>query len=168
MKKILLIAVLISIFSMTAFAQANPNKNNVLYGGGKYSFDAANVKSLVIAGGYGYRVIGNLWSFNTVEVGAAQYGSGNVDIAYFAPLHTFPKGTRLFGALMMGPSADWVAHNPGDNYLAYLAGAAGVMGYVEFTNGFGIFALGKYKFAWTNDTFYKNGATFGIGLAKRF
>jgi len=171
MRKLLLtVAGIIFLGGGIADAQTLPPKNNLVYGGVKYSTAVADgEKKLIIGGGYGWRVSGNLWQINNAEIGTTGYTAVEPLLAYtvFTAQGVVTAGGTLTAALLGGVSGDWIQWSDSTPYQAYLPGTVGAVVALEFANGAGFFVSGRQKFAF-KENLYHNGFTFTLNLMKRF
>lgn len=172
MKKILTIMlVVLCMFAFVGAAGAQ-TKGNCVVGGVKYTNNAANVKTLGLMGGYGFRVadlgFGGIWSINTVDIGAKQLGSINPDLALVFRVSGDSTKSCLYAGLVAAPNVDFLAAPGSGSYITYLNGAAGGLLLYEFPTHFGFYLAGKYKFALKDEVLFADGFQSAIGLIKHF
>jgi hypothetical protein len=163
----LLIASLLVAGSIAA--QTAPPKDNLVYGGIQYTTKAAlGEKALIMGGGYGWRVTGNLWQLTTGQIGTTGYVAAEPVLAWVFPLTGKEGGTKLRGALIGGVSGDWLQFADTASYRAYLPGAVGASLFVEFPSGAGFVLAGREKFSFSTGTMYQDGFIFNFSVTKRF
>jgi hypothetical protein len=107
------------------------------------------------------------------DLGKGFYLLEYTDVGHYASLNTeftYLTGVPFISKLRIGPIAgpdsDWFGEN-NDNLAAvqYWSGASGVLVVYDFTEGFGAWGFGKYKFALDKDAnFYPEGSVFGAGV----
>lgn len=153
MKKLLVIlAVLIALPISISYAQSD---GTTVFGGFRVD------DGLLLSGGVSVHLGAGLYLFEYVDVG--DYSSLNSELAYLFTVPTVPK-LRL--GLLAGPDSDWIGeHNDGFAPTFYWSGAGGGIAVYRFTDKFGAWAFGKYKFALDDDAkFYPEGSIFGAGV----
>jgi len=144
----------ILIFMMCGLSFAQDTTDEVFFGGVRY--DDGPLLSM----GIGTRLFNNLWSFNYVDVG--MYQSANSEFAYLIGFGKFGFGP------IAGPNADWQGTQSGETPMTYLVGAGGALVTYDASETWGAWGYYKYKFALQDETMYKDGNVFGLGLFKRF
>lgn len=168
MRKLLLTTVALIIAAVTTQAQIAP-KDNLVYGGVTYTTKVGvGEKALVLGGGYGWRVTGNLWQLTTGQIGTTGYVAAEPVLAWIFPLSGKDGGTRLRGALIGGVSGDWLQFTDSTAWRAYVPGTIGAMLFLEFANGAGFVLAGREKFSLAEGTAYHDGLLINLNVMKRF
>lgn len=155
------------LMATTASAQLHDSTNQVVYGGGSFSMNAAGKQTLVLAGGYGFDLGGGLWQMTTAQLGIKQYGVVAVDLIRMFQLSKTKTGT-FYAGLTAGPNVDWIGESETGKYITYITGAAGGVLQYRFPSDIGISVAGKYKFALEEDVLYPDGFQLFAGLTKNF
>jgi len=144
---------LVCALNVPVQAQVQPDTKTVVFLGGAY--DSPD-KGFIGSVGAGTKLTGGLWTLGHGKFGDNAALEG--EVAFFV---TPGKGI-MFG-LLAGPGADWVK-NPGTTPTAYLTGAGGaLLGY--YWSKIGIYAGGKYKVTYKDNTAYPQGWRVGLWLA---
>jgi hypothetical protein len=142
------------LFAVMAAPAAQADAKSVIFLGGAY--DSPD-KGFIGSVGGGTQVTGGLWT-----LGHGKFGDNAAlewEAAYFVPLYD-----GLTAGLIAGPGADWVQEDVGITPVSYLTGAAGgLLGY--HGEKIGIYAGGKYKFTYKDNTAYPIGWRVGLWLA---
>ena len=169
MRKLLLTLAMVGVLAGLADAQNLPPKNNLVYGGLQYTTKVGiGEKALVLGGGYGWRVTGNLWQFTTGQIGTTGYVAAEPVLAWVFPLSGKEGGTKLRGALIGGVSGDWLQFTESTVWTAYVPGTVGLSLFLEFSNGAGFVLSGREKFSLAEGTAYHDGLLFNLNVMKRF
>lgn len=137
-------------------AQTQTDMKSVVFLGGAYdSPDRAFIGSV----GGGTKLTGGLWTLGHAKFG--DNGALEGEVAYFVSPY---KGLSI--GLIAGPGADWIAQQAGMTPISYLTGAGGALLGYNWTK-LGIYAGGKYKVTYKDNTAYPAGWRVGVWLAYR-
>jgi hypothetical protein len=136
-----------------SFGSGNTSYQRVVFSGYRFGSDGGREVSI----GVGLPISGGLYSFAYADVGS--FGSLNSEIAYL-----FSPAKRVHVGFVAGPNVDWLNTPMGDELTSYLSGAAGGVLAFSVNAKFGVWAYGKYKFAFDNGTHYQNGHLVGVGV----
>ena len=163
MKLLTFLTVLLLIPITWGSASAQEKPNNIIFGGVLY--DDASVWACKL--GVGAPLGAGLWSFTHASVG--EVGSLEEEIAYL--LGTKENG--FYAGPIAGPGADWT--NSGgltEDPIVYITGAGGLIVGYDLGIRTGLWAFGKWKFAFDNldgaQTLFRDGWRIGAGGYWRF
>lgn len=147
MKKLLLI-LLVCVLSVSV--QAQEKSKTVVFGGINYD------ETVVLSAGVAIPLMGDLYEFTYTNIG--EYGSLSAEIGYMFDFGSF------YLAPLAGPTIDWMEPEEEMPMLAYIVGSSGLVFCKDFSDTFGLWGYGKYKFKFVDETMYQEGYVFGVGL----
>ena len=155
--KLLLFIMLLLFIAMPLSISFAQEPGTVFFGGINYD------EAAVVVTGVGFNIPGTgLWNWSYSNFGA--YSSINNEVSYLV------RFDKLYIGPIIGPNIDWQEPAEDVGIITYLSGAAGLMGGVSFTEKFGIWAYGKYKFDFKEEdqSMYIDGYAVGGGLFIKF
>ncbi len=166
--------IMVVALTLPIFVHADSDPANIGYFGTQYSTKVADgEKKLILVGGYGTRIAGNLWELNSGQIGSSGYVSLEPALAYVFRLTGgsivgVPVGAQLRGALHAGVSSDWVNSDGTGPWLNYIPGAIGGTLYVELPSYWGGAISARQKFTFKDSTKYQDGWIINLNITKRF
>lgn len=161
MKRLLILLILLALpFSVAVKAQepiaAQPSPGMIGFVAARYTEAVDTTSGILVSVGLGTRLSNSskVWTFVYTDVG--QYGSISAEIAYI-----FLISSKLSVGPLAGPGMAW---SDGEQPIAYLTGAAGLIASYDIKSTFGLAGYGKYLFVGE----IQKGWTAGGVLYKRF